>query len=251
MTKPIVLLILFAVVLAWFIYTDGSEYRRFKTFTESRARQRVYASWLVKSFLAFGGGAVLSLFWLGEQSALWAFPPAFAPLLKPARDSLQNGQGMKEFLFGAASSAVVGLIVMTLLLRVLRKRSGEKPKQVVIGDIQPLLPRNGAERVWAAVLSLNAGLSEELFFRLALPLVLVLIFGNALIAFIIATVVFGFMHLYQGVPGVIATTIVGAVMSAIYLATGDIWIVIVLHAAIDLNGLLLMPYLAGRKAAAQ
>jgi membrane protease YdiL (CAAX protease family) len=94
-------------------------------------------------------------------------------------------------------------------------------------------------------------LSEELFFRLALPLLLVVLTGNAALAFVIATATFGLMHLYQGWAGVIATTLVGAVMSAIYLATGSIWIVIILHAAIDLNGLIVMPYLTRPAPAAQ
>ena len=221
-----------------------------ENFTETRDRQRTYASWLAKSFIAFGGGAVASLLWLGRQSALWTFPPGFAPLLRSARESLLQGQDVVDFLLGVAAAAVIGLIGMTLLSRARRKKNeGEKPKQIVVGDVQALLPRNGAERFWCALLSLNAGLSEELFFRLAFPLVLVLVFGNALLAFAIATLAFGFMHIYQGTAGVIATTVVGAVMSAIYLATGDIWIVVILHAAIDLNGLVLMPYLAQRRAA--
>lgn len=249
MTKPIVLLVLFAAVLSWFLYSDGAEYRRFKTFTETRDRQRIYASWVAKSLVAFVLGSLASLFWLGELSTLWDFPPAFGPLLKSARDSFLAGEGARDFVLGAVSAAIVGMIAMSVVMRLRGKRTGEKPKQIVIGDIQPLLPRNGAERVWAAFLSLNAGLGEELFFRLVLPLVLVALLGNALLAFVITTLVFGLMHTYQGIAGVIATTIVGAVMGAIYLATGNIWIVVILHAAIDLNGLLLMPYLAQRRAA--
>lgn len=247
---PVILLILYVIVLAWFALTDGPEYRRFKNFSETRDRQRTYASWLAKSLVAFGGGAVASLVWLGKLSTLWVFPPGFAPLLQSARTSLLQGEGVVDFLLGAACAAVIGLIGVTLLSRARRqKNGGAKPKQIVVGDVQALLPRNGSERFWCALLSLNAGLSEELFFRLAFPLVLVLVFGNALLAFVIATLAFGLMHIYQGKAGVIATTIVGAVMSAIYLATGEIWVVVILHAAIDLNGLLLMPYLARRRAA--
>jgi membrane protease YdiL (CAAX protease family) len=154
-----------------------------------------------------------------------------------------------DFLLGFAGAVAAGLIGMSVLMRLRRKRGGGTPKQIVVGDVQALLPRNGAERFWAAFISLNAGLSEELFFRLALPLVLILVFGNAWLAFAIAIVVFGLMHFYQGFAGVIATTVVGAVMSGVYLATGNIWIVVILHAAIDLNGLLLMPYLARRRTA--
>lgn len=247
LNPPIILLILYAIMLAWFAIMDGPEYRRFKILTETRDRQHTYAKWLMKSLIAFGGGALAGLIWLGEQSTLWRFPRPFAPLMKPLRESLAGGQGVTDFLLGFAGAVIAGLVVTTLFLRLRGKRSSGKPRQIVVGDIQPLFPRNGAERFWCAILSLNAGLSEELFFRLACPLVLVLVFGNALLAFAIATLAFGLMHLYQGITGVIATTVVGAVMSGIYLATGDIWIVVILHAAIDLNGLLLMPYLAQRR----
>jgi membrane protease YdiL (CAAX protease family) len=244
----ILLLALFAAMLAWFASTDGAEYRKFKAFTDTRDRQRTYGLWLAKSFLAFGGGSLASLALLDRWMALARLPPAFAPLLQPLRSSLVSGKDVEAFFFGMGFAFLAGMIVLSLVMRFRATRRAEKPKLIVVGDIQPLLPRNAAERWWAAVLSVNAGVSEELFFRLALPLILMIVFGNALIAFVIATLAFGIMHLYQGWAGVIATTIVGAAMSAIYLATGDIWVVVILHAAIDLNGLLLMPYLAGRRA---
>jgi membrane protease YdiL (CAAX protease family) len=129
------------------------------------------------------------------------------------------------------------------------KRRTEKPETKTMGDVQPLLPRNSTERVWAALLSVNAGLSEELSFRLVLPLMLAIVTGNALLAFVIATAAFGSLHAYQGWVGVIMTAFIGAVMSVIYLATGSIWVAIALHAALDLNGLVLVPYLAARRAA--
>jgi membrane protease YdiL (CAAX protease family) len=244
----IVLLILFVAVLAWFASTDGAEYRRFKTFSDTRDRQRIYAVWLLKSVLAFGGGSLASLALLRQWQALTHFPPAFAPLLRSFRTNLASGGGASAFILGMGAAFFASLIVLSLILRARAKRRSDKPKQIVIGDIQPLLPRNAAERWWAALLSVNAGVSEELFFRLVLPLVLAIVFGNAAVAFVLATLAFGLAHLYQGWAGVVATTVVGAVMSAIYLATGDIWVAVILHAAIDLNGLLVMPYLAERRA---
>lgn len=94
-------------------------------------------------------------------------------------------------------------------------------------------------------MSINAGLSEELFFRLALPLLLVLVIGNVWVAFGLAAIVFGLAHLYQGLVGVVATTAVGVLLTAFYLALGSIWIAVLVHAAIDLVGLVLRPLLDG------
>jgi membrane protease YdiL (CAAX protease family) len=103
------------------------------------------------------------------------------------------------------------------------------------------MPRNGAETGWAALLSINAGLSEECFFRLLLPLLLIGVLHNPLLAFISATILFGLVHIYQGVLGVVMTTLVGAVLAGLYLWTGSLLITIVVHAGLDLFGLVVRP----------
>ena len=114
-----------------------------------------------------------------------------------------------------------------------------------IGNVGSLLPRNRPEVAHAAAMSIAAGISEELAFRLFLPLLIVLVTGSALVAFGVAIAVFGAMHLYQGRAGVIATTLVGALMAAVYLMTGSLWLAMVLHALIDFNALVLRPMLTG------
>jgi membrane protease YdiL (CAAX protease family) len=246
---PFVLLAIFAAALARLVYKDGDEYRRFKAQTDTHGRQRFYATWLAKSFAVFGVGSVASLAITGYLPALIQMPAPFAQLsdsLQPVID-LHHVDG--DFFLGFGGSLAAGLIVAWLILRYRAKRRTPQdgpPKVIMVGDIQPLLPRNAAERWWAAFLSINAGMSEELFFRLALPLLIVLVTGNVIVAFAAATIVFGLMHLYQGWVGVVMTGLVGAVMSAIYLASGSIWIVATLHAVMDLNGLILMPWIAQR-----
>ncbi|MBW8732872.1 MAG: CPBP family intramembrane metalloprotease, partial [Asticcacaulis sp.] len=108
-----------------------------------------------------------------------------------------------------------------------------------------LLPRTGRERFWAGLIALNAGLSEELFFRLALPLLLATVTGQPALAFWLAVVIFGLGHAYQGLFGVIATTIIGALLGLIYLYSGNLWLVVGIHAGIDLWSLVVMPLLIG------
>ena len=45
-----------------------------------------------------------------------------------------------------------------------------------------------------------------------------------------------------------ATTLVGVVMTAVYLITGALWLAMLLHALIDLNGLVLRPWLSSSSA---
>jgi membrane protease YdiL (CAAX protease family) len=104
-----------------------------------------------------------------------------------------------------------------------------------------LLPRNGAETLWTALMAVNAGVSEEVFFRLLLPLLLVLVFGSAVLAFAVAGIVFGLAHVYQGWVGVLATFVLGLVLAGLYLATGSLLAPIAVHVVIDLVGLVIRP----------
>ena len=49
------------------------------------------------------------------------------------------------------------------------------------------------------------------------------------------------MHLYQGVAGVIMTTLLGAVLAGLYLWTGSLWITMAVHAGLDIFALVLRP----------
>ncbi|TMJ12009.1 MAG: CPBP family intramembrane metalloprotease [Alphaproteobacteria bacterium] len=113
-----------------------------------------------------------------------------------------------------------------------------KPAQ---GTAEALLPRNRQEAAIALILSLNAGFSEELFFRLALPLILFQITGSLLAAFALAAIAFGLAHAYQGWKGIAGTMIVGAFITLVYLSSGSLLRVILLHAAIDVVALVVRP----------
>jgi membrane protease YdiL (CAAX protease family) len=140
--------------------------------------------------------------------------------------------------------ALIGMVIRSRLLR----RPFPSREQKLLGDIAPLLPRNADERKWTALLSVNAGLGEELFFRLMLPLLIIQVTGNAIFAFAAAGLIFGLVHFYQGWVGVAATTVAGFLFTAVYLASGILWIAVLLHALMNLNSLWLQPLLAEGRA---
>jgi membrane protease YdiL (CAAX protease family) len=240
------LLILFAAVFVWFVRSDGPEYERFKALAESRDRQRRFGVWIAKSFAIFSVGSVVSLALVGRLASIIHFPPEFETLraMLPAPPDLS---GLGDMAIGFVG-AVAGVALAAWFILRRRGTSAKASGPVVLGDIEPLLPRNGAERWWATLLALNAGLSEELCFRLALPLLLTIVTGNVFVAFGVAAIVFGLVHLYQGWTGVLATTVLGLALSAAYLIFASIWVAVVFHALIDLNGLILMPLLTRRSA---
>jgi len=53
-------------------------------------------------------------------------------------------------------------------------------------------------------------------------------------AALVAIVLFGFLHMYQGWQGVMRTALIGAALFLLYWLTGSIWLSIVLYAAIDM-----------------
>jgi uncharacterized protein len=235
---PLALLALFLVVAVLLVVRaanrDRRDYRRFKRLTSTRERQLVFAKWLRESFLLNGGiaAAVLLASWsfIGEASrSALSWPPL--------RWLHQNLGG--DFGIGVGIGAAVAVaIVLVLPVFLLRNQVNEVP---AIGDVAALLPRTRGELKYGVGLSVNAGIVEELLFRLGMPALLFGITGNGALSFLIASVLFGLLHIYQKFWGVLGATILGVVFSLVYLLTGSIWVVIVAHALVDLRSLVLLP----------
>lgn len=99
--------------------------------------------------------------------------------------------------------------------------------------LEQLLPRTARERRVFALLSVAAGASEELAYRgYAIPALTPLL-GVAGAA-ILSTVVFGVIHAYQGILGIVRTGLMGGVLAWGFLATGSLWPPIIAHTLIDL-----------------
>jgi membrane protease YdiL (CAAX protease family) len=100
--------------------------------------------------------------------------------------------------------------------------------------IEPMLPRTPRDLRAFAVLSITAGICEELLYRgfmiFYLSHYLPLIFAAAA-----AAVIFGIGHAYQGRRGIALTGMVGAFLSAVYLVAGSLYVPMLLHALMDLH----------------
>lgn len=228
------LLVIIALLVMRAINRERREYGRFKRLRSTLARQKVYRKWLIESFLMFAGltGAVLL--------ASSQYVPAV----------LVDARGWRplawfiELLSGDVGLWVAGvlllLFVVAMLLPLVLLR-GELEEIPTVGDIRALLPRSRPELGYGAALSINAGVFEELLFRLALPALIFGIVGDGAAAFGIAAVLFGILHLYQGVVGVLASTVLGLAFSLIYVLTGSILVAIVVHVLVDLRSLVLIP----------
>jgi membrane protease YdiL (CAAX protease family) len=236
----VVLAALLALLVVRTIRRDRREYRRFTTFTATADRQRTLRKWLLESVLMLGGSAAIILL------LAWQYVPRLLaaanryPVLRELHGFVHGGGGVWS---GIALGVVIGLAIGIVLVVVLLRNTKEVP---TIGDISALLPRNREELVYGAGLSLNAGISEELLFRLAVPAVVFAVSGNALVALVASILLFSVLHLYQGISGIVSALVIGTLLMLLYLATGSILWPILAHVLFDLRSLVLIPVVVYR-----
>lgn len=234
------LLVLVVAVLFWrAVNRERRDYARFKRLRSTLARQRVLRRWLIESVAVMGGLSLVAI--LGGAHLLGPVADdavAEFGLLGMTRAWLATPLGA-GIAIGAAVLLVAFLVVPLFLVR------GSLDEVPALGDIRALLPRTRGELPYGAGLGLSAGVFEELLFRLGLPALLFAVVGDGVLAFALAAVLFGFLHLYQGPTGIILAVVLGFVFTTIYLATGSILVPIALHVLVDLRSLVLIPITLG------
>jgi hypothetical protein len=200
-------------------------------------RRHRYLRLATRTFVHFGLFSLVALALAGQWTALGRFPAAFAAARYTAT-ALAGGTAGPHFLSYALVSITVGGVAAALLER--------RGRRIAFGDWTAIEPDTPAGLAWGVVLSIDAGVAEELFFRLTVPLLATLATGSALFGVGLGIVLFGLAHRYQGTGGMIATGLVGVVLAGIYLLTADLWTAVAVHVAIDLNALVLRPLVSGR-----
>jgi uncharacterized protein len=155
--------------------------------------------------------------------------------------------GGGDFDRGAMGGVVLGLalgMAGLIAARIRANRRGTRPTiltrppwlRKLFPDFTALVPSNNRERLlWAAV-AVSAGICEELVFRGWLVATLQSELGvGGLSLLVAAAAIFGLAHIYQGVSGVVLTTLLGAFFCVVYLKTGSLLVPILLHTAIDIR----------------
>lgn len=221
----------------WWVRRDVAAYHAFAMIEDSVQRQHILRRWIGQSFAILVGGSVISLWIAG---ALWpfdGFPAMFEPLHQQLQPShrVQSSEGGIGFAVGVAGGLAVLLAVQWRRLR--------KMLEPVSGPADAMIPRNRREAGLVLLLSLNAGFSEELFFRLALPLFLFALTGSLAFAIAGSVVLFGMAHAYQGWKGIAATMLAGGLLTLVYLSHGSLLRVMVIHALIDVVAFFVRPAL--------
>ncbi len=142
------------------------------------------------------------------------------------------------------AALVVGAALLVGLFQGFMRLTGVRESPVM----ERLLPRTGPERRVFAVLSVVAGLGEEVVYRGYLLALLTPVLGGPWTAAGASSVAFGILHAYQGPLGIVRTAALGFMFAASLVLTGTLWPAVVVHTLVDLvGGLWEPPHLAGRR----
>ncbi|WP_433351470.1 CPBP family intramembrane glutamic endopeptidase [Microtetraspora malaysiensis] len=180
--------------------------------------------------------------WIAESWALMAVALALAAM-SPGVDLADLGlvvpSGGGSQVTGMVVGATLGLVVLTLVFRLRAKSGRDIPGQAAFSA---MLPRTTAERWAAAAMAVTAGICEEVLYRGFLIALGVGVLGlDVKVAAGAALVIFVAGHWYQGWKGLLMVTLAGYGLTALYLAQGSLLLPIVVHALVDLRGLVFVP----------
>lgn len=102
------------------------------------------------------------------------------------------------------------------------------------------LPQNGQELSYFMILAISAGICEEVVYRGFLVNYLMEVIDDRILAFnvavILPAVIFGIVHMYQGVKSVLKIAIMSLLFSTIFIFSESLLIVVLLHAGVDIAG---------------
>lgn len=136
-----------------------------------------------------------------------------------------------------AGVTALGLAFLWSQWRAVRAMDEEERAKLAdqMESVRHLMPRSADEAARFRVLSVTAGICEEIVYRGYLVWYLAAFVGPWPAA-VVAGALFGVLHLYQGPAGILRTGVVGVVMALLYVGSGSLLWPVILHAAVDLNG---------------
>lgn len=173
-------------------------------------RQTIF-TWLVMSL-------ILLVFWSWQDRSFGAIGfqiPGLVPLVV-------------AFIAGAVFLAAILLPLKRFSESDVSVEEFEEP----LGQVAILLPRSAREGGWFQAVSVNAGITEEIVFRAYLIWYLQH-YLPLLWSAVLAALIFGLGHLYQGARQLPGLLLVSSVAVALYVYTESLLVPIIMHIVLD------------------
>ncbi len=196
-----------------------------------------------KALLASDKPGVRSSTYLWNIAFLWSIAAVtlaiWAWLGRPWPDlgfALELGWGFWTALGVAAGLAALVTLQYTMLARTEEGR--RRLRDAFGGDMLDFMPRDRREMGHFAAMSVSAGICEAIGYRGFLIWYVVQLVGGSTAgltaAVAVSSVVFGLGHLYQGPKCAARIMGLALVFGGLYVVSGSLWIVMALHAYIDI-----------------
>lgn len=197
-------------------------------------------AWMSKRILArlAGGSPGLRVkFYLGIVAVQWLVCIAVLALWiatqRPWSGLLLGPVSSWRLLLGCAAAAICLLPAFGMRSRAFKAMALRGPGKVAVGSLEPMVPHTARERELWTLVSVTAGICEEVLIR-GFLLAFIAHFTGIVWAVPVSAIVFGLGHAYQGKQHIITTGIWGFTAALIAVAAGSLWPVIVLHIVQDL-----------------
>lgn len=218
--------LVFIILIAFVPWNAGRRFRSLVRTVDAgdpNARKRAYRTILVEKWVWV---AVIAVAWIAqsrsaESIGLIAEFTEFTPL--PIGG------------FALTTLAIGGLLMFAK--SVARSEQMRTKTRQSIASARALVPHTVTERQWFDAVSVTAGISEELIYRGFLFAYLAALIPGlpTAVVVLVAALVFGLAHAYQGLAGIVKTGTLGIMFGVLYWMTGSLLAPMLLHAAVDLT----------------
>jgi membrane protease YdiL (CAAX protease family) len=221
------LLVFFLIVVTplW----DRYEIPRLKASTEVRKKIHFYEKIMTASWIS----ALVAGLTIGLAAVTMQRTPGEIAWL----DAGSRGAIFMKGMIGGVFLVIFVPALLALGSAKIRDKAGRAAKRLAF-----LVPSTREERRWWWLVCITAGVCEEIVYRgfllhylHATPFHLSLTW-----ALVVSSVIFGIGHLYQGIAGAVSTVVIGFLLGAMYLMTGNLLLPIVVHAVMDLRVLAML-----------
>lgn len=208
---------------------------------ERPTRPHVAIGWAIGIAVAYGASTLIALALIGRIEALTVLPRELVPAaLSLGLTGAMTRDGLIETVAAIGGGMAIGALFVAVAARRGWRAIGPRYRS-------PAMVQRPEEIAAAMLLAAAAGIAEEAFYRLLVPLLGTLVFGSGTVGCVLGWALFTLAHRYQGRGGMIAVALVGAVLTWLYLATGQLWLVMAVHCLVDANALVLRPWLERRQ----